>query len=155
VGVRLFRPTTITYKEWPLPRRATSEPGDLLFIQGGPDEQNPGHVMMFVEPGQIFQAAERGTRIGQFPYDTDIWEFRTRPGLALPMPKVAPTPAPTADELSRSLQILLTGPEQAHEAVANGWPLYKWDGYNFIPATDPGGIGTSEYAYFDYIQKHP
>lgn len=87
VGITLVRPTETTYREYPLDDRSVpNEVGDLLFIPGDPIDANPGHVVMFVSPGQCIEAEETGTLIGQKPFATDSWEFRTRPALALPEP---------------------------------------------------------------------
>lgn len=87
VGIKLIRPTETTYREYPFDDRSQpNEPGDLLFIPGDPIDANPGHVVMYVSPGQCFEAEETGTLIGQRAFDTNSWEFRTRPALAYPAP---------------------------------------------------------------------
>lgn len=97
VGCVVNRPTELGYLDSPFDQRNghqddLSEPGDLLWIPGsdpGPNGE-PGHVMFFVEPGQVFMAEETGISIGQFPYDTSVWSFRTRPALQLPAVVIAP-----------------------------------------------------------------
>jgi len=155
VGVLLARTTYEQYLEFPIPNSWPSEPGDLLFISGSDAiGAKPGHVMAYVSPGQVFQAEYTGgPPIGQFPANTNVFEYRTRPALALPMPKAPATKNPSALQLSSSGLILLTSPAKARLALANGWSLYMWEGWEFVVETNPNVKGRPLYANFDYVQK--
>jgi cell wall-associated NlpC family hydrolase len=153
VGVSLPRTTEAQYIVSPISRDHSLEPGDLLFIEGDPTEVNPGHVMIYVSPGQVFQAEETGTLIGQFAYDTTQFEFLTRPALLLPAP-----PAPTATE--NDMIVLCTDPHNGGVAVLN---LSNGTWYGLAnPAvlklfTDAGvkNIGTVDVATFDLFTQVP
>lgn len=147
VGVLLPRTTFEQYKLYQLPASAKSEPGDLLFILGSdPLGNEPGHVMMFVADGEVFQAPFTGEKIGQYPYDTNVFEFRTRPALALKPAGPAPTKNPSTTQLTHAGLVLLTGPAQARTAIANGWTIYVWNGIGFSGASGRESKGTPEYA---------
>jgi hypothetical protein len=96
MGITVYRPTYTGYLMNAWDQRNghaadPSEPGDLLWIPGLDAEGSaPGHVMGFVEDGQVFQAMETGTLIGQYAYDTSVWSFRTRPALQLALPPSLP-----------------------------------------------------------------
>ena len=89
VGVSITRPTQSDFENNVFDQRNghradPSEPGDSLFIAGSDGTTTaPGHVMIFVRPGRVFQAEMTGTFIGEFDYDTTVFDFRTRPALAL------------------------------------------------------------------------
>ena len=159
VGVKIPRTTYYQYLEYQIPKEMPSQPGDLLFIAGSDAAANgaPGHVMMFVAPGEVFQAPETGMKIGQYPYDTDIFEYRTRPALALPLPPTPPEPTkwpePTAQQLQSAGLVWLSGPDQASIAVHNGWPLYYFSNGQFVKAHPNLPFGTPEYANKNYTQK--
>ena len=121
VGVTLQRPTETTYREYPCDDRSLpNEVGDGLFIPGAPIDPNPGHVMMYAKPGWVFEAEETGTLIGLKPFDTDSWEFRDRPSLALPVP------SPTAAELATK-QLKPIVQDAVAAAVKEGWNIFTWD----------------------------
>ena len=89
VGIELPRTTYEQYKLYRIGPNVKSKPGDLLFIAGAdPLGTEPGHVMMFVAPGvihgKVFEAEMTGTKIGLYPYDTEVYEYRTRPALFYP-----------------------------------------------------------------------
>jgi hypothetical protein len=152
VGVTLIRPTETTYREWPCDDRALpNEPGDGLFIQGDPSEANPGHVMMYAKPGWVFEAEETGTLIGLKPFNTDAWEFRTRPSLALPIATQFPTPL----QLERAKLVKLLNPAEATMAINNGWPIFIWTGTQFEPAPASHPANPTEYADADYPNPRP
>jgi hypothetical protein len=154
VGVHLVRPTETTYKEYPISHTVPWEVGDLGFIQGAPTEANPGHVFMYVAEGLIFQAEETGTLIGEFPYDTDNFEFRTRPSLALPPPPV-PTKSPSAAQLARAGLVPLLNKNQINLAVANHWTVFYWGGLIFRPANEgPAPASAQLYANKNYRRPH-
>ena len=121
VGVILPRDTYHQYLIHPLPRSAANEAGDLLFIEGSDPLGNaPGHVMIYVEPGWVFQAPFTGESIKAYEYDTDVWEYRTRPALALPLP--GPTLAQlNADQMKPIAHSLVAA------AVKEGWNIFTWD----------------------------
>ena len=156
VGVPLARDTYDQYIQWPIGNSVASQPGDLLFIPGSDAIGNkPGHVMMYVSPGQVFQAPYTGQVIGQTPYDTSQFEFRTRPALALPLPPI-PTPEPSQAVLAAHGLMLVNGP-QAKEALKNNWPLYVWNTLGFTDASTLGPlpVGTHEYASIHWASKNP
>ena len=138
VGVLLDRTTYQQYLQYPISNNVPLEVGDLLFIAGSdPVGAAPGHVMMYVKPGEVFQAPYTGAKIGFYPYDTSKWEFRTRPALALPMPTPAPTRKPSQLQLTHAGLIALTSTAQANLAHVNGWPVYTWDGHWFVKTPPP------------------
>ena len=95
VGITLPRTTYDQYKVAQIPPAWPSEPGDLLFIAGSDAVGAlPGHVMGYVSPGQVFQAPFTGEPITQYPYDTNVYEYRTRPALLAPLPPPNPSPVP-------------------------------------------------------------
>ena len=121
IGVLLPRTTYLQYAIHQLPDADESQPGDLLFIPGSDAEgSEPGHVMIYVSPGQVFQAPFTGEDIDQYAYDTSIFEYRTRPALALdlPMPTVAQL---NAAELTPIRQV------HVEAAVKAGWAIFTWD----------------------------
>jgi len=157
VGIILARTTYEQYKEFQVPNSWPSEPGDLLFIAGSDAVGHmPGHVMGFVSPGQVFQAEfTGGPPIGQFPYDTSVFEFRTRPALALKPAGPPPTKNPKTSDTAKAGLVLLSSGAQARVALANGWIVYTWGGVWFEPAVGPQDKGTPEYASIHYTQRNP
>lgn len=156
VGVYLPRTTYGQYLVHQIPNSWPSEPGDLLFIAGSDAVgAAPGHVMGYVSPGQVFQGEYTGgPPIGQFPANTRVWEYRTRPALALPLPPKPPVKNPTPDDLMRAGLVALSSPAQARLALANGWVVYRWDGSWFVTATSPQPKGTTEYASIHYKERN-
>jgi cell wall-associated NlpC family hydrolase len=142
----LPRTTEEQYKLYMLRKGVASKPGDLLFIPGDPIDANPGHVMIFVAPGVahgvVFEAEMTGTKIGRFEYDTESYEFRTRPALAHPLP--------TTIARAGLVRVNLAGQD---EAVHNGWRLRYWNGVTF--ATEPPSPlrTTSVYASARYKKR--
>jgi hypothetical protein len=155
LGIPLKRSTYDQYTQWAIPNSWPSQPGDLLFIPGSdPIGHAPGHVMGFVSDGLVFQAPYTGELIDQYAYNTNIYEYRTRPALYLPVPPT-PTKAPSQSDLIAHGYVRLLNPEQAQEAKANGWQLYIWNGIGFTnsPANLP--VGTPEYASIHWQTKNP
>lgn len=143
VGVRLDRSTYTQYKEDPINDRAIpNQIGDGLFIPGT-DAIGilPGHVAMYLRPGWVAQAEETGTFIGEFPFDTDNWEYRTRPALMLPFAPVPPKPVvmpkpegtPTAADLKGGNLVKLKNVAQAQLAIRNGWATWYFSEKNKPP----------------------
>ena len=154
VGIELPRTTYEQYLIHPLARSVQSEPGDLLFIAGSdPIGNEPGHVMIYVEEGEVFQAPFTGEKIGQYPYDTSVFEYRTRPALALPIGKPT-TKNPTKKQIETAGLVLLANPTQAHLAINNGWTVWHWGGSSFVHSTLPLPKGTPEYANKNFRTKH-
>lgn len=155
VGVVLSRTTYGQYLEHQIPNSWPSEPADLFFIAGSDAiGAKPGHVMGYVAPGRVFQAEYTGgPPIGEFPYDTRVWEYRTRPALALAMPANPPTKNPKAAQLAHAGLVLLTGPAQARTAIANRWVVYVWNGLSFAGAIGKLTKGTPEYANVNFQSK--
>lgn len=154
VGVNLTRTTYTQYQQFQIPNSLPCEPGDLLFIAGSDGVGNlPGHVMMYVAPGEVFQAPYQGMAIGQYPADTTHWEYRTRPAMALPLPVAPPTKKPSPVELQHAGLVALSTPAQARTAIANGWTVWVWDGHWFKPAAGKLPKGTVEYANLHYTTK--
>ena len=165
VGVYLSRTTYTEYTTDPINNKGIpSEPGDLLFIPGS-DAIGvlPGHVMIYVSPGQVFQAEETGTKIGQFAYPTDQWEYRSRPALSLPfapvVPKPKPLPAPkgtpTAAQLKDANLVGLPNVAAAELAKRNGWALWYFsEGHNppFVAQIGGAPNHTALYANIGYRQ---
>lgn len=139
----LPRTTEEQYLLYPLRKEVPSKSGDLLFIAGDPVDPNPGHVMIYSSPGVVFQAEETGTKLGRFPYDTNQFEFRTRPALAHPLPTtikkagLARLPNLAAQDL----------------AVRNGWKLRHWNGKNFVTELPVPLRTTSVYASARYKKR--
>ena len=114
VGIKIPR---TTYEQYNvpgtiLPRNEPLQPGDLLFTAGSDSQNNkPGHVAIYVGPGQVFQALETGTRIGQFGANTGQYQYATRPALLNKTltPRV-PLPPPTTTTTITS-QITSSGPD--------------------------------------------
>src|ERR1035437_8589726 len=66
VGVHLARSTYGQFLEYPIADQVLYEPGDLIFIAGSDAHgSEPGHVMIYVAPGEVFQASHQGQPIGQ------------------------------------------------------------------------------------------
>jgi NlpC/P60 family len=160
VGVFLSRTTYTQYETDPINNKGiASEAGDLLFIPGS-DAIGvlPGHVMIYVSPGQVFQAEQTGTLIGQFAYNTDLWEYRSRPALSLPFapaPPAKPTlpPAkgtPTAAELQQTNLVKLPNVAAANLAVRNGWTLWYFSIDHFVPQIGGEPTGVALYANAGY-----
>jgi cell wall-associated NlpC family hydrolase len=120
VGIILPRTSEAQVDFYPIKRSVAYKPGDLIFIEGSPIDANPGHVMIYVSPGQVFEAEETGTLIGQKPYDTSRYEFRTRPALACP-----------AKATIAKFGVVAVSPAQAALAVKNGWKRRYWNGTSF------------------------
>lgn len=142
----LPRTTEEQYKYFPLRASVRSEPGDLLFSAGDPIDANPGHVVIFVSPGVVhgvvFEAEMTGTRIGPFQYDTDDFEFRTRPALAHPMPQT----------IAKAGLTVVT-PAQARIAQRDHWALRNWDGEHFPLASTNPSRTTTLYASVHFKRK--
>lgn len=152
-GIVLPRTTYQQYKIHQLPASAKSEAGDLLFIAGSdPIGHEPGHVMIYVEEGKVFQAPFTGEKIGFYAYDTSVFEYRTRPALALPLPPVV-TKKPSAQQLATAGLVPLANPAQARLAIANGWTVWHWSGTGFVASSMPLPKGTPEYANKNYKTK--
>ena len=160
IGVELPRTTEEQYKLYQVNDRSlASFPGDLMFVQGDPEEVNPGHVVLYVSPGLVYEAEETGTHIGAFPFDTDAWEFRTRPVAALsppPPPEPAPAPAPKpelppakgtprAADLKKAGLHLLTSHDDAEKAIGEGYHLWYWASTHFVAQRDGDPMGTKLY----------
>ena len=160
IGVSLPRTTEEQYFLYQVNDRALpSFPGDLLFVAGDPVDPNPGHVVMYVSPGVVLEAEETGTVIGKFPFDTDAWEFRTRPVAALPpppppvpVPAPAPLPAlppakgtPPASALKKAGLTLLTSHEDAVSALQKGFELWYWASTHFVAQRDGEPTDTKLY----------
>ena len=161
VGITIARTTYEQYYEFAIGNGEQWQAGDLGFIRGsdpGPNGE-PGHVFFYVSPGQIFQAPFTGEDIGQYPYDTSQFEFRTRPALALPLPYIPPQPTkfPSPQTLaSHGYMLMVTGAD-AIEALANGWKLYMWNtlGFTDVSTLGPLPLGTHEFASIHYRTKNP
>lgn len=139
----LPRTTEAQYPLYPLRKEVKSQAGDLLFIAGDPIDANPGHVMIFVEEGVVFQAEETGTRLGRFEYDTNAYEFRTRPALAHPLPTT----------IKKAGLVRLPNLAAQDLAVRNGWRLRYWNGVSFATARPNPLRTTSVYASAKYKKK--
>lgn len=143
----LPRTTEEQYKWYPLHKDVPSKRGDLLFIPGSPVDANPGHVMIFVAPGiahgAVFQAEMTGTKLGRFEYDTEVYEFRTRPALAHPQPLT----------IARAGLVRLPNVAAQDEAVHNGWHLRHWNGVNFEIEIPSPPRTTSVYASAKYKKR--
>ena len=127
IGVQLARTTYAQYSEYPVKKGTVEQPGDLLFISGSDAHGSlPGHVMMFVKPGQVFQAPETGETINFYNYDTSNYEFLTRPALALP--KHIPGPS---SEILKANKLIIATAAIAKVAKTNGWAVRNWDGKTF------------------------
>lgn len=150
-GVDISRTTYGEYLEYPIARDEPYEVGDLIFIPGAdPIGAEPGHVMMYVAPGQVFQAPETGMRIGQYAYDTSQFEFRTRPSLAYPViHEGRKTKHPSAEQIAARQLTPLHDGEQARLALTNGWALFHWDGYEFVRS-----IGRQKWHTVEYANVH-
>lgn len=131
VGIIIPRTSETQVDFYALKRSAKYEVGDLIFIEGSPIDANPGHVMIYVSPGVVFEAEETGTLIGQKPYDTSQFEFRTRPALAYPMPQTI-----------TKAKLVQVGPGNAATAVRNGWNRRYWNGTTFS-TTPPNPLRTT------------
>jgi hypothetical protein len=157
VGIALARSTYEQYKEFPLGASQMSLPGDLLFIPGsdpGPGGE-PGHVMIYVSPGQVFQAAFTGEPINQYPYDTSKFEFRTRPALSLPLPMIPakPTRFPSVQTLNSHGYVHLIDHASAALAILNGYQLLVWNGIGFSNSVPNEPTGTFQYADKNFRTK--
>lgn len=155
-GVDISRTTYDEFLQWPIPREEPYQEADLIFIPGSDAiGREPGHVMLYVSPGRVFQAPETGERIGEYDYDTSVFEYRTRPSLAYPIVRPPEPPKakhPTAEQLvARELTPLHNG-GQARLALRNGWALFKWDGYEFVRVPAPR-LGRTEYANVKFATK--
>lgn len=152
IGVTLARTTFGQYTEYPIKKGTKLEQGDLLFILGsdpGPNNE-PGHVMMFVKDGQVYQAPYTGETINFYQYDTSQYLYATRPALALPNHIVAPT----AKVLSSQKYVVISEQETG-TARKNGWAIRNWNGTNF-PLDDPtAGPTRVLYASVHWKTKHP
>lgn len=127
IGVTLARTTYVQYSEFSVKKGTVEKPGDLLFITGSdPIGSLPGHVMMFVKPGQVFQAPFTGETINFYNYDTSVYAFLTRPALALPKHVLPPSP-----EVLKRNKLITVNAEMATLAKHNGWAVRNWDGKNF------------------------
>ena len=156
VGILLGRTTYVQYTEYPLGHAQPSLPGDLLFIAGSDPGAGgePGHVMMYVSPGMVFQAPATGELIGQYAYDTTVFEYRTRPALLLPLPPKK-TPDPSQAVLDAHGYVWLQSHADAALAQANGWTIYIWNGYGFTDAPAHLPLRTKEYASSQFATPNP
>jgi hypothetical protein len=154
VGVYLPRTTYSQYLVHAIGPKTPYETGDLIFIAGSDAiGKAPGHVMIYVSPGQVFQAPFTGEKIGQYPYDTSVFEYRTRPSLALkPAPKPAWIP-PTAHQIALACVVQLKNPAEAAEALNNGWRIFIWDGSKFEDAPAKHPNNPTEYATFGWQKR--
>jgi NlpC/P60 family protein len=152
VGVFLSRTTYMQYDEYRLNDNVPYEEGDGIFIPGSDAEGDlPGHVMMYVSEGQVFQAEETGTLIGQFPYDTSVYQYRSRPALGLRPAGKPKTKNPTPEQLSMVNFVLLPTPGDARTALNNGWGVFVWKGHWFGKPKGRLAKGTPEYANANYM----
>ncbi len=136
-----------------LPKDAKLEPGDLLFIAGSDGTvAEPGHVMIFIEDGWVFQAPFTGEDVGKYAYDTTQYDVATRPALALPLPVVPPT----VEQLAAAKMVLLPNQAAAFLARRNGWTVRYWIHQQFL-AAPPGfpTTGLAEYANIHYESPRP
>jgi hypothetical protein len=84
-----------------------------------------------------------GTKLGRFEYDTESYEFRTRPALAHPMPQT----------ISRAGLVRLPNIAAQDLAVRNGWRLRYWNGVNFVTEAPAPLRTTSVYASSRYKKR--
>lgn len=131
VQIVLPRTSETQVELYPIRDQVAYEEGDLIFIEGDPIDANPGHVMIYVSPGQVFEAEMTGTLIGQKPFDTTQYEYRTRPALAHPLPTT----------IAKQGVVAVTA-SQARRAVANGWKRRYWNGSTF-GTTPPNPLRTT------------
>jgi hypothetical protein len=160
VGVAIARSTYGQFEEFVFDQRngfarRANEPGDFLFIPGSDAIGNePGHVMIFVREGEVFQAEMTGTLIGLYPYDTNVWEYRTRVALHFNVDPPPPDrfPAPTAQQIARA-GLVSVDVRQATEALVNGWNLYHWDETHgrFVGVPTPG---TDAHGPAEYVNRN-
>jgi hypothetical protein len=150
IGVTLARTTYVQYSEYPEKKGTVEQPGDLLFIAGSDAEGSlPGHVMIFVKPGQVFQAPHTGESINFYDYDTSVYEFLTRPSLALP--KRIPNPS---SEVLKANQLIVATTAIVKVAKANNWAIRNWDGTSF-PLSDANSPATAIlYCSQNYKKKN-
>jgi NlpC/P60 family protein len=156
----LARSTYGQYTEYALNNRTVAnEVGDLLYYPGSdPQGSEPGHVVGYVSPGLVFQAEMTGTRDGLYPFDTESWEYRTRPALGFPAAPPLPTAGgiPPADAIQRAGLVPLPNPNDVIAAEANGWTIWVWSHTRWLAAQNcaqPFPTGTPEYANRDWTKK--
>ena len=159
VGVALARTTYVQYTEYQIPTTTPREVGDLIFIPGSdPIGDEPGHVMIYVAPGEVFEAPYTGVDIGPYPYDTSVASYLTRPSLALPVRPVNVEPGsqqPGSALLEACGLVKLVGAVESALAQRNGWTIFYFGVdrkfYPFIPNMPP----TLQYTNTDYTQPRP
>lgn len=169
MGVTIRRPTGLGFLDDPWDQRNGHrddpwEAGDLGWIAGADGTPtSPGHVWGYVSPGQIFQAEETGVNIGQFPADTTVFDFRTRPALQLPLadPTVPDSPAAHVNPRFRPAGI---APTLTYRGVGQSLPWIRYlrmclrDAKAWPKAwpTGPGGYGRLTHnAVVRYERDHP
>jgi cell wall-associated NlpC family hydrolase len=152
VGINLPRSTSEQFHVARIDNTVTSEPGDLLFIAGSDGTiDDPGHVMIFKSDGWVVQAPFTGEDVNAYKYDTTIFDFRTRPALLLPLP-IHP---PTSEQIKKRGLVALPDAAQAHIAVENKWPLFIWNGNEFIQTFSIRIAGVRIYANAHYKERNP
>jgi cell wall-associated NlpC family hydrolase len=157
IGVGLARTTYDQFRQWQLPHGSKLEPGDLLFINGS-DAVNgkPGHVMGYVSPGRVFQAAYTGVPIGEFSYPTSQYLFVTRPALALPVGPAPSEMTPTTTELAHLGLVKIPDPAANALAKKNGWVQFYFGlDRGFHPMHDGLPVGITTYANAGYVHPKP
>src|ERR1039458_5502663 len=70
-------------------------------------------------------------------------------------PPIPPLPKyPSPADLKASGLIALANPEEAHKAITNGWPLYGWNGLDFVPWKPRLLSLASQYASANYLKPN-
>jgi hypothetical protein len=156
VGITIPRTTYEQCKVYILAKGAKLEAGDLLFIAGSDGTAaEPGHVMIFMEDGWVFQAPFTGEPVGRYAYDTTQYIVATRPALAL-VPAPVVSPPPTQAELDAHHMVHLPDAAAADLARKNGWAIRYWIHERFLTAP-PGypTAGLPQYAHVGYDKPRP
>jgi hypothetical protein len=86
-------------------------------------------------------------------FDLNVWcgtDAQKAEFFGEPLPR--PTYGPTLKQLKKAGLVVLSNPDEAHRAKEDGWPLYKWDGYKFVPTTDAIASST-EFASKNYKRR--
>ena len=118
------------------------------------------------EPEPFFWAADWTNRPHLYPGSVATqWADGTQayPGLALFTDTSMVSPnfpglyiaEPSPQQLAAVKLVGLSNPAQASLAMKNGWPIKKWNGHAFVPASSPDAIGTKEYTNLYYEHKRP
>lgn len=151
VGVYIPRTTESQFRICELAKGSPLLRGDLMFM-GGSDGTStlPGHVVVYHSPGLVLQAPFTGENIQISAYDTDIYDFVTRPG-NLYGPTIH---GPTIHDLKANGLVRLTTLAQATLTLRNGWQVRGWDGSSF-PVLSLNGMpaGTCMYAVINFRNK--